>query len=164
MTFRKYYFEELNETINGIVYFADKSSLKPKGMGTIWLKMPGFSDFLLNNVLYLPELQRSLLPLVQIRQQGHSIHMFDGIVEIRKSSDNQVIMTGYEDGKLLKLKGSSARVQNYAYLSQHGEGNLSSSSLWHARFGHLNYNSLRLLRKNGVFGLPTIHSQREEKM
>ena len=41
--------------------------------------------------------------------------MFDGIVEIRKSYDNQVIMTGYEDGKLMKLKGSSVRVQNYAY-------------------------------------------------
>ena len=89
-------------------------------MGTIQLKMPGFPDFLLKNVLYLPELQRILLSLVQIRQQGHSIHMFDGIVEIRKSSDNQVIMTGYEDGKLLKLKGSSARVQNYAYLSHCG--------------------------------------------
>ena len=37
---REDYFEELNETINGIVYFADKSSLKPKGMGTIRLKMP----------------------------------------------------------------------------------------------------------------------------
>jgi hypothetical protein len=162
MTFRKDCFEELNETIDGIVYFADKSSLKPKGMGTIRLKMPGFPDFLLKNVLYLPELQRSLLSLVEIRQQGHSIHMFDGIVEIRKSSDNQVIMTGYEDGKLLKLKGSSARVQNYAYLSQHGEGNMSSSSLWHARFGHLNYNSLRLLRKNGVFGLPTIPKEKNK--
>ena len=92
------------------MYFADKSSLKPKGMGTIQLKMPRFPDFLLKDVLYLPELQRSLLSLVEIQQRGHSIHMFDGIVEIRKSSDNQVIMTGYEDGKLLKLKGSSARV------------------------------------------------------
>ena len=35
MTFRKDCFEELNETINGIVYFVDKSSLKPKGMGNI---------------------------------------------------------------------------------------------------------------------------------
>ena len=61
MTFRKDCFEGLNETINGIVYFADKSSLKPKGMGTIRLKIPGFPDFLLKNVLYLPELQRSLL-------------------------------------------------------------------------------------------------------
>ena len=150
--------------IDGIVYFADKSSIKPKGMGTIRLKMPGFPNFLLKNVLYLPELQRSLLSLVQIRQQGHSIHMFDGIVEIRKSSNNQVIMTRYEDGKLLKLKGSSVRVQNYSYFSQHGEGNLSSSLLWHAIFGHLNYNSLRLLRKNGVFGLPPFPKRRTNVM
>ena len=34
MTFRKYCFEELNETIDGIVYFVDKSSIKPKGMGS----------------------------------------------------------------------------------------------------------------------------------
>ena len=88
--------------------------------------------------------------------------MFDGIVEIRKSSDNQVTMTGYEDGKLLKLKGSSARVQKYAYFSQHGEGNLSSRLLWHARFGHLNYNSLHLLRKNGVFGFPTIPKEKSK--
>ena len=88
--------------------------------------------------------------------------MFDAIIEIRKYSDNQVIMIGYEDGKLLKLKGSSARFQNYAYLSQHGEGNMSSSSLWHARFGHLNYNSLRLLRKNGVFGFPTIPKEKRK--
>ena len=30
MTFRKDCFEELNETIDGIVYFADKSSIKPR--------------------------------------------------------------------------------------------------------------------------------------
>ena len=39
---------------------------------------------------------------------------------------------------------------------------MSSSSLWHARFGHLNYNSLRLLRKNGVFGLPTIPKEKNK--
>ena len=66
MTFRKDSFEELNETIDGIVYFADKSSIKPKGMGTIRLKMPRFPDFMLKNVLYLPELQRSLLSMVEI--------------------------------------------------------------------------------------------------
>ena len=68
-------------------------------------------------------------------------------------------MTRYEDRKLLKLKGCSATVQNFAYMSQLEEGNLSSSLLWHARFGHLNYNNLRLLRNNGVYGLPTIPKQ-----
>jgi hypothetical protein len=45
---------------------------------------------------------------VHIRQQGHTIHMFDGKVEIRRSSNNMVIMTGWEDERLLKLKGTSA--------------------------------------------------------
>ena len=67
MTFRKDCFEELNETIDGIVYFADKSSIKPKGMGTIRLKMSGFLDFSLKNVLYLLDLKRSLLSLVEIQ-------------------------------------------------------------------------------------------------
>ena len=42
------------------------------------------------------------------------------------------------------------------------EGNLSSSLLWHARFGHLNYNNVRLLRNNGVYVLPTIRKQRNK--
>jgi hypothetical protein len=138
------------------VYFADRSSLKPSGMGTIRLKFLGLPDFLLHNVLYLPELQRSLLSLVHIRQQGHSIHMFDGKVEIRKDSDNMVVMTGIEDGRLLKLNGTSAHTHIVAYLSHHDSGIMPSSLLWHARFGHINYDSLCLLRKNGVSGFPTI--------
>ena len=47
-------------------------------------------------------------------------------------------------------------------MSELEEGNLSSSLLWYARFGHLNYNSLCLLRKNGVYGFPTIPKQRNK--
>ena len=66
MNFIKYYFEELNDIENDIVYFAEKPSLKPKGIGSIKIILPSFPDFELKNVLYLPELQRSLLSLVQI--------------------------------------------------------------------------------------------------
>jgi transposase InsO family protein len=61
-----------------------------------------------------------------------------------------------EDGRLLKLNGTSSHTQNVAYLSHHSEGIMSSSLLWHAIFGHINYDSLRLLRKNGVSSFPTI--------
>ena len=57
MTFRKDYFEEFNDNENGIVYVADKSSLKPRGIGSIKLKVSGFPDFVLNNGLYLPEFE-----------------------------------------------------------------------------------------------------------
>jgi hypothetical protein len=138
------------------VYFADKSSLKPSGIGTINLKLPRLQDFLLYNVPYLPELKRSLLSLVYIRQQGHSVHMNCGKVEIRKDSDNMLVMTEKEDGRLLKLNGTSSHTHNVAYLFDHDEGIMSSSLLWHARFGHINNDSLCLLRKNGVSGLPII--------
>ena len=129
MTFRKDCFEELNEIENGTVYFADESSLKPRGIGSIMLKLHGFPDFLLNNVLYVPKLQSRLMSLVNIRQQGHSIHTFDGIVDIIKSFDNMVIMIEYEDGELLKLKGCSEMVQNIAYMFRLEEGNLPYSLL-----------------------------------
>jgi len=67
-----------------------------------------------------------------------------------------VVITGVEDGILLKLKMTSAHAHNSAYLSHHNEGTMPSSLLWHARFGHINYDNLHLLKKNGVFSLPTI--------
>lgn len=68
-------------------------------------------------------------------------------------------MIGIEEERLLSLQGTYARAQNFAYNSQYDEGTLPSSLLWHARFGHLNYDSLRLLKKNGVIGFPTIPSK-----
>jgi hypothetical protein len=56
----------------------------------------------------------------------------------------------------LKLKGTYACGQIFAYLSHHDEGTLSFSLLWHASFGHINYDSLCMLKKNGISGLPTI--------
>jgi hypothetical protein len=66
LTFQRYFFEDFNGNVYGIVYFVDRSSLKPSGMGTIKLKLPRISDFLLHNVIYLPELQRNLSSLVHI--------------------------------------------------------------------------------------------------
>lgn len=79
---------------------------------------------ILRDVLYLPELRRNLLSLVLILQQGHSIHRFDGVVEIRRSFDNKVVMTGEEDEKLLKLHGGAAKSRNFAYLTHQEKGTL----------------------------------------
>ena len=82
--------------------------------------------------------------------------MFDGKVEVRKASERSLVMEGIEEGRLLTLQGSSAHAQNFAFSSHHDEGTFPSSLLWHAIFGHLNYDNLRLLKKNGVTGLPKI--------
>eukprot|EP00253_Pinus_taeda_P024709 PITA_24709 len=101
-----------------------KSKLKPSGLGTIRLKLPGLPDFLLHHVLYLPQLRRNLLSLVHIRQQGQSIHFLDGKVEARKASDHSLVMTGIEEERLLKLQGTSAHAQNFSYNSHYDEGGI----------------------------------------
>jgi len=67
MTHRKDFFEDFTNNVDGVVYFVDQSKIKPSGLGTIRLKQLGLLDFLLNNVLYLPQLKRNLLSLVHIR-------------------------------------------------------------------------------------------------
>ena len=64
-------------------------------------------------------------------------------------------MTGVEEDKLLKLKGTSSFQSNSALLAQHSD-TLSSSLLWHARFGNINYESIRIMKQQGIQGLPTI--------
>jgi hypothetical protein len=106
ITFQRDIFEYFNDNVDGIVYLANKSSVKPSEIGIVGIKFLGFPKFLMYDVLYLPELQRNLLSLVHIRKQGHSIHIYDGKFEIKQASDNMVIVTGVEDGRLLKLEGT----------------------------------------------------------
>jgi hypothetical protein len=63
--------------------------------------------------------------------------MINGKVEIRKDSDNMVVMTRIEDGRLLKLNGTSSHTHIVAYLSHHDSGIIPCSLFWHARFGHV---------------------------
>ena len=67
MTFQRDFFEYFSDNVDGIVYFLDKSSIKPFIFDTIRLKLLGFLNFLLHDVLYLPELWRSLLSVVHIQ-------------------------------------------------------------------------------------------------
>ena len=73
------------------------------------------------------------MSLIHIRQQGHSIHIFDGIIEIKRTSDHAIIMIGVEEGMLLKLNGTSSTnsCESYTFLAQKSDI-MSSSLLWHA--------------------------------
>ena len=92
MTYRRDFFETFNDQVDGVVYFSNKYQLKPSCIGSIRPKLPGISDYILSNVLYLAQLKRNLISLVHIRQQGHSIHMFDGIIEIRRDDDHVIVI------------------------------------------------------------------------
>jgi hypothetical protein len=91
---------------------------------------------------------------MHIRQKGHTIHMFDEKFEIRRSSNNMVIMVGWDDERLLNFKGTFAQAYNFRYLSHQDEGTFSSLLLWHVVFGNINYHSIHMLN----FFFPSIPS------
>ena len=53
MTFIKDLFETFNDQIDGVVYFVDKSQLKLLRVGSVRLKLLGYVDYILHDVLYL---------------------------------------------------------------------------------------------------------------
>eukprot|EP00253_Pinus_taeda_P031812 PITA_31812 len=133
MQHRKDFFEDFTHNVDGAIYFAAQSKIKLLGLGTIKLKLPGLPYCLLDHVLYFPQLKRNLLSLVHIRQQGNSIHMFDGNLEVRKSSDHSLVMRGIEEEGLIKLQGTSAHAQHFSYNSHHEEDqHVESSSEEHS--------------------------------
>ena len=68
MTFIKDLFETFSDQIDGVVHLADKSQLKPSGIGFVRLKLSGLADYIFSNVLYVPHLKRNLISFVQIGQ------------------------------------------------------------------------------------------------
>ena len=118
---------------------------------------------MISNVWYVPTFKKKLLSLVVIHQLGHQIVMEDGILLVNSKKDTyKTIMIGYEDEKLLRMKGtviprSKEHLKEFAGLV---ETNVSPIRLWHIRFGHLNLDSLVQLQQQGmVKGLPTFRKE-----
>ena len=64
------------------------------------------SEKLLSNIWYVPTFKKNLLSLVTILQACHEISMRDGLIKINSIKQNyKIVMTRYEDGKLLRIKG-----------------------------------------------------------
>ena len=64
--------------------------------------------------------------------------MEDGLVKINSVKQNlKTVMIGYEDGKLLRMKGTVIpRHSDFAGAVTTG---ISPIRLWHVRYGHLNF-------------------------
>jgi hypothetical protein len=81
--------------------------------------------------------------------------MQHGLVNIKSDKHNlKIIMSGYEDGKFLRMKGKFIPRKHDFAAAMNSE--MSSLRLWHFRFGHLNFDSLLKLKSQYLIkGFPT---------
>jgi hypothetical protein len=88
--------------------------------------------------------------------------MEDGLFKINSVKHNlKIVMIGYEDGKLLRMKGTIIP-RHFDFAGEVSMG-ISPIILWHIRYVHLNFESLYQLQKQGmVKGLPTFKKENEK--
>jgi hypothetical protein len=151
MTGARSAFAELDTNIHGTVRFGDGSVVEIEGRGSVVFTCKGGEHRALTGVYYIPRLTADIISLGQLEEAGCRIVMDVGVLRI------------YEPGRklLARVKRSSSRlyllelkVDRTVCLSTRGT---EKAWWWHARFGHISFQSLRrLVNHDMVHGLPSL--------
>ncbi|GMP43110.1 hypothetical protein CsSME_00012606 [Camellia sinensis var. sinensis] len=125
-------FVELDETVQAQVSFGDSSKTPVKERGNILIKLKNGDHDYISNVYYVPAMKNNILSIGQLLEKKNDISMKDCHLNIKDNHGNLI------------ARCLSAIIKDKDWL-------------WHLRFGHLNFGSLKLLSsKNMVKGLPHI--------
>ena len=127
--------------------FGDGSFVKIQGKGTIVLGCRNGEQWMLEEVYYIPRLCSNLVSLGQLTESGHKIVIDEDELEVYTKDPWRLIM---------KVKCSLNRLYKIELNQALPICLLSSISdpawLWHARLGHFNFKTLKLLADKKMAG------------
>ncbi|KAD4179568.1 hypothetical protein E3N88_28159 [Mikania micrantha] len=156
MTGNREHFCELNEKTVGQVRFGDESAVEIKGKGSILLQCKNGDQRLVTNVYYIPSLCNNILSLGQFDEGGNKIVINNGVLWMYERSGATLMKVKRGPNRLYKIKLQT--VLPTCFLSKMDD----TAWLWHARLGHINFETLRSMTKEGMAdGLPIIDHKSE---
>ncbi|GJX26750.1 pol polyprotein [Tanacetum coccineum] len=133
------------------LYMGNSATADIKGEGDVVLKMTSEKELKLTNVLYVLEIRKNLVSGWLLNKFGfHLVFKSDKFV----LSKNQMYvgksyaMNGMFNLKVMVVNNEINKMNSSAYL-------IESSNVWHARLGHVNFNSMRRLIK--FISIPNCH-------
>lgn len=149
MTGRCDVFAELDRAVVGTVKFGDGSLVDIRGCGTVIFTGENGEHKALSGVYYIPQLRNSILSIGQIDESGSRVLMEDGVLRIwdRQRRLLAKVKRGRNRLYVLHLKVAHP----ICLAARHDD----DAWRWHDRFGHINFNSLEKMSRQGlVRGLP----------
>lgn len=152
MTGNKEFFSELNERVTGKVRFGDDSCVTIEGKGSILFTTKTGEHRILTEVYYIPSLRSNIISLGQLTETGCKVVMEDDVLLVYDKARTLMMKVFREINRMYKIKlvvGSPvcllSKLDDVAWL-------------WHARLGHLNFDSMRRIgSKNMVRGMPVVN-------
>ena len=150
MTGRRELLRELDETKRQKVKLGDDKEMQMSGEGTVAITTSKGQIKLLHKVHYVPNLAYNLLSVGQLILSGYNVLFTNQACYIRDAETEQLmIKVQMTANKMFPL--DIAQMENYGLVSKE----LSTSVLWHLKYGHLSGKGLKLLhKKEMVLGLP----------
>ncbi|GJT56344.1 zinc finger, CCHC-type containing protein [Tanacetum coccineum] len=151
MTGVREHFKELDEKVSGKVKFGDGSYIEIKGKGSIIIECDDDKQRIISHVYYIPDLKSNLLSLGQFTEIGCKVVMEDDELRLYDMNNKIFMKVARQRNRLYK---ANLRIGTPVCLL----ANLKEDTwLWHARLGHLNFESLKsMAQKDLVHGIPAI--------
>lgn len=147
---------------------ADKQIIKSKSMGDFEFSL-GDTKISIRDILYVPELSRTLISVAQLTDHGYGIYFDKSGVEIISSKSGEVAAKGKRKENLFYLSefgNTTPKSQSnfWSFFEAHANASYSITSssqedsfVWHARLGHLSYSTMQKLNQF-VRGVPSLSS------
>lgn len=132
----KSWFEDLNESDNGLVLLGNNKECKIKWIGSIRIRMPDGVDRLLGQVRYVPELRTNLIYLGTSDSNGYTFKSGNGKMKVIKG------MRAQKNNSLYVLEGDTI-----VGASAVAQTDADKTKLWHLRLGHISERGLLELEK-----------------
>jgi hypothetical protein len=149
MTGCKSAFCDLDLNIHGTVKFKDSSVMCIEGMGTMLFSCKNGEYRVFTEVYFIPRLITNIIIVGQLDEIGFQTVIEGGVMKIRDANRRLLAKVFRSPNRMYVL---SVELAMRVCLSVHG---VECASLWHSRFGPLNFPAMRkLVRDDMVRGLP----------
>lgn len=149
---RKSFFSFFDGSFTECVKLGNNSSIVVMGKGNIWMQVNGIVQ-VITGVFYVPDLKNNLLSIGQLQEKGLAILIQHGKCKIYHPERGLIMETSMSSNRMFILHAQSQPREETCFNSLTQE----PARLWHCRYGHLSFNSLRTLQqKKMVNGLPQL--------
>ncbi|GKU98369.1 hypothetical protein SLEP1_g11381 [Rubroshorea leprosula] len=153
MSGKRELFADLDESFRTKVKFADDRTIPVTGKGRILINLKNGDHKYISDVFYVPGMKSNLLSVGQLLEKGYVMSLRDDQFSILDKQGTLIIKAPLSKNRMFQvdISGGTYNCLNAIIKDE--------SWLWHLRFGHLNFQSLKLLAQGQmVKGLPSIHN------